>query len=191
MLKLTTNYPKATGVLEDFKKYVVSQSKRNLTRGGRHGTHNATRSLYSSIKGYIDKRFNRSSGRFTGGSSMPSLRFEMNEYGKYLDEGVKGSKSTYTKNRLSPYKFGRGEDKKSVPVGEIGKWLRAKGLNEGLKYAIGRSIYQKGIERSMFFLKPFNKRLKLTVRRYHQAVADDIAVNISNKIAKQIKNRKK
>ena len=189
--KLTTNYPKATGVLEDYKKYVVSQAKRNLSVGGRHGSHNATKSLHGSIKGYIDKKFNRSSGRFTGGSSMPSLRFEMNEYGKYLDEGVKGSKSSYAKNRLSPYKFGRGEDKKSVPVGPIAKWLRAKGLNENLKYAIGRSIYQKGIERSMFFLKPFKKRLKLTMIRYHKAVADDIAVNIANKIAKQIKNRKK
>ena len=191
MLNLTTNYPKATGVLLDFKRYVVSQAKRNLTKGGRHGTHNATKSLHGSIKGYINKKFNRSGGKFTGGSSMPSLTFQMNMYGKYLDEGVKGSKSTYLKNRLSPYKFGRNGDKKSVPVRPIEKWLRAKGLNPKLKYAIGRSIYQKGIERSMFFLKPLNKRLKITMTKYHRAVADDIAVNVANRIAKQIKNRKK
>jgi len=187
---LTTNYPKATGVLIDFKKYVISQSRRNLTKGGKNGSHRASDSLYSSLKGYINKKFNRSGGKFTGGSSMPSLTFQMNKYGQYLDEGVRGSKSSYLKNRLSPYKFGRNGDKKSIPTGALEKWLKAKGLPLKLKYAIGRSIYQKGIERSMFFLKPFNKRLKMTLTKYHKAIADDIQVNVANKIAKEIKNKK-
>ena len=70
MLKITSTYPRATKVLESYKKYVVSQAKSNLTRQGAKGA------LHNSIKGYISKKFNRSvSGKFLGGSSMPSLNF--------------------------------------------------------------------------------------------------------------------
>jgi len=186
MLKITSNYPQATGVLDKYKRYVVQQTKSNLTKGG----HRASGDLYGSVKGYIQKKFNRGlKGRLTGGSTMPSLSFEMLDYGKYVDEGVKGSKSSYMKNAKSPYKFGRGTDKKAVPVEPIKKWLAAKGMDKSLAFVISRSIYQKGIERSMFFLKPFKKRLAPMLNSYHNAVANDIAINIANRIQKKMRSK--
>tara|TARA_R110000796_G_scaffold915_3_gene3517 strand:- start:3279 stop:3854 length:576 start_codon:yes stop_codon:yes gene_type:complete len=188
MLTITSQYTRAYQVLERFKKYVVQQSKSNLTKGG----HNASSSLYGSIKGYINKRQSRNlAGKFTGGSSMPSLTFEMNSYGAFLDEGVKGSKSNYINNRNTPYKFGRNGDKKSVPVAPIRKWVQSKGLDAGSEYAIAKSIYQKGIEKTSFFSKPFDKRFGTTMNLYHGAIADDIANNIANQLARKLRQKNK
>lgn len=186
MLKITTNYPRATRVLEDFKRYVVSQSKRNLTMGG----HKASGKLHSSIKGYVEKKMNRGmSGRFTGGSTMPSLTFSMLEYGKYIDHGVRGSKSSRINTRRSPYKFsGRF---KAVPLKPITNWCKKKGIDTSLAYPIAKSVYEKGISSSMFFLKPYNKRLKVTLKKYHSAVADDIARNMANQLERKIKQKLK
>ena len=129
-------------------------------------------------------------GKFTGGSSMPSLDFEMKEYGKYIDLGVRGKKSNYTTNALSPFKFGRYGDKKAVPVAPIKAWCRQKGLPVKAAYAIAKSVYQKGIKRSMFFSKPFEKRYKPTMRLYHAAIADDMATNIANQLEKKLRQNK-
>lgn len=185
MLKNTSTYPRATQVLEEYRRWVLAQSKANLSKSKK----NASGDLKKSIRGYIDKKFNRGlKGRFTGGSSLPSLRFEMNHYGAFVDEGVKGTKSNYIENSSSPYKF-RG-NKKSVPIGPIKKWLAAKGGDQKLAFLIARSIYQKGIKRSLFFSKPFNSRYKSTIKRYHSAVADDIAKNFADKIVKKLKEGK-
>ena len=195
MLNLTntSTYPRARRVLESYKRYVVSQSKSNLTKGrhvnGKRRSYKATSKLYSSLKGYVSSKMNRSlKGRFTGGSSMPELTFEMADYGKFIDEGVKGSKSNYIENRDSPNKFRGG--KKSVPVKPIEKWCRARGISEKLAFVIARSIYQKGIKASHFFTKPLQKRNKSMWTSYHKAIADDIANNFANKIAKKIKANK-
>lgn len=187
-LKFTSTYPKATRVLNDYKKYVVQQAKSNLSKKG----HKASGKLYGSIKGYVNKKFNRSlTGKFTGGSTLPQLSFEMEDYGKYIDQGVKGSRSSYIANAASPYKFGRTTDKKAVPVGGIKAWCRSKGLPIKAAYAIAKSIYQKGIERSLFFSKPFEKRYKPMLKAYHAAVADDLANNIANKLKKKLKQSKR
>lgn len=188
MLKFTSKYTRASAVLDKFRRYVVQQSKSNLTKG----KHKPSGSLYGSINGYVSKKFNRDlKGRFTGGTTMPSLTFEMNDYGKFLDEGVKGSKSNYIKNISSPYEFGRNGDKKSVPVEPIRKWVKQRGLKAGSEYAIAKSIYQKGIERTGFFSKPFAKRFKITKKLYHKAIADDIAANFANQMQRSIQNKLK
>lgn len=189
-LKNTSTYPRARQVMDRYKKYVVAQSKANLTRGrmvnGQKQSYKATSSLYGSIKGYVNSKMNKGiSGRFTGGSEMPSLTFEMNNYGKFIDEGVKGSKSNYIENRKSPNKFRGG--KKSVPVTPIKDWCKKKGISEKLAFVIARSIYEKGIKASHFFTKPLEKRNKMYMKQYHKAIADDIANNFANQIAKKLK----
>ena len=87
--------------------------------------------------------------------------------------------------RSSKNKFRGG--KQTVPVGPIRKWLKVKGLDERLAFVISRSIYQKGIRASHFFTKPLEKRSKTFKKAYHKAVADDIAKNFANQIAKKIK----
>jgi hypothetical protein len=120
---------------------------------------------------------------------MPSLTFEMANYGKFLDEGVRGSKSNYIENRNSKNKFRGG--KKSVPVGPIKTWCKKKGISEKLAFLIARSIYEKGIKASHFFTKPLQKRNKSMWSAYHKAIADDIATNFANKIEKQLKAAQK
>ena len=62
--------------LEKFSKYVVSQSRANLTR---KNMKNSSK-LYNSIKGYVEASRNSF-----------SLAFEMEDYGKYQDKGVRGA----------------------------------------------------------------------------------------------------
>ena len=69
-LKNTSTYPKARRVMEAYKRYVVSQSKANLTKGrmvrGKKSSHKASGKLHGSIKGYITAKMNRSiKGRYS------------------------------------------------------------------------------------------------------------------------------
>lgn len=184
MLKITSTYPRATQVLEEYRRWVLAQSKANLTKKKK----NASGALHKSLKGYIKKRFNRGAGgRFTGGTELPSLRFEMKKYGKFIDEGVRGSESSYAASRTSPNKFsGRFT---TVPLKPIRQWLRQRGKDPKLAFVVGRSIYRKGIEATNFFSKPFNARYKKTVRKYHVAVADDIAANLQYQLKKQLNKK--
>jgi hypothetical protein len=181
VLKITSTYPKATQVLEEYRRWVVGQSKANLAKGGNRGA------LYGSVRGYVRKKFNRSAlGRFTGGTALPSLEFTYNAYGDFLDKGVQGSEAT--KNMETPYRFRN--NKYRVPVKAIRSWVKKRGMQKGAEYAISRSIYKKGIEARKWFTKPFESRFSSYMRRYHVAVADDIQLNIANQLAKNLKNRK-
>lgn len=193
-IKNTTTYPRARRVLEKYKNYVIQQSRSNLTKGrmvnGKKASYKASGSLYKSLKGYVNSKMNRSlKGRFTGGSEMPSLTFEMNQYGKFVDEGVKGSKSNYIENINSKNKFRGG--KKSVPVKPIEEWCRRKGISEKLAFIIAKSIYEKGIKASHFFTKPLEKREKGVMFAYHKAIADDIANNFANQMANKLRKAQK
>jgi hypothetical protein len=186
MLRITSTYPTATKVLEKWKKYVVSQARRNLSVNGT----SKDGKLYTNLKGIIDKRMNRGiKGRFTGGSSLPSLRFEYPSYGEFLDQGVKGTnpeKDDYVSN--GKYSFKKG--KRSVKVkgnSALAKWAEKRGLN---KWAVAKSVHQRGIKRTLFFTKPFKARYKAYVDMYNSAAADDIANNIAKQMRKQIRSNK-
>lgn len=138
-------------VLQKFSKYVVSQSRANLTRKDK----NVKGKLYQSIKGET----------FTGKNSI-GIYFEMEDYGEFQDKGVKGVSSS-AKAPNSPYRFGSGTGRKGGLTDGIRQWVkdrrfqfRDKETNRFLSYEqtaflITRSIYQKGIEASRFFSKPF------------------------------------
>lgn len=177
----TSTYPRAKLVLQTWKTYVVNQAKANLTRKKKK----ASGELHKSIKGFVSSKMNRDlKGKFTGGSTMPSISFEMLQYGKFIDEGVKGSKSTYAGTMGSPNKFRN--NKGSVPVKAISAWLGRKGKDKKLAFIIARSIYEKGIKRTGFFSDALNKRYKITMIKYHKAIASDIANNMANKITRKL-----
>jgi len=187
MLRTSTTYPTATKVLNKWKKYVISQARRNLSINGT----SKDGKLYTSLKGIIDKRMNRSTkGRFTGGSALPSLRFEYPAYGEFLDQGVTGTnpdKKDYVSN--GAYSFKKG--KKSIKVKgntALAKWSEKRGLN---KWAVAKSVHQRGIKRTLFFTKPFKSRYKAYIDMYNDAVADDISNNIAKQLKKGIKTNKK
>ena len=132
--------------LNRFAKYVITQSKANLTRGKK----NSSKALYNSL----DYDLNVSPNSF-------SMSFLMEDYGVFQDKGVSGIKKKYN----TPYSY----TNKMPPPSKMDKWIVRKGLKgvrgkdgkfisrKSLQFMIARSIYNKGIKPSLFFTKPFKK----------------------------------
>ena len=142
--------------LDRFKNYVIQQSKSNLTRLKK----NSSKTLYNSIKGEA--------------KAMPNsfyLNFEMEPYGKFIDKGVNGKKTTYS----TPYSY----KTKMPPPSKLDKWIVRKGLaprnkdgkftgrsinsvgfKKSIQFLIARKIFMFGIKPSLFFTKPFEKAYK-------------------------------
>ena len=182
MLKISTTYPKARKVLEQYRNYVVQQGRSILAK-----QKSSKDGLYRKLKGVINHKLNRDiRGRFTGGSSLPTLSFVMPSYAEYVDQGVKGTnpkREGYVSN--GKYSFKKG--KKSIKVkgnSALANWAQKRGLN---KWAVAKAVHQRGIKRSLFFTKPFERAFKKYINLYHSAVADDIANNLANQLKKQIK----
>jgi hypothetical protein len=138
--------------LNTFAKYVIQQSRSNLTKGNK----NASKALYNSL-GY---KLKVSENSF-------SLSLEMEDYGKFQDKGVKG-KTSSAKAPNSPFQFGSGTGRKGGLTEGINKWVKRKRFQfrdkkgkfmsyDSTAFLITRSIYNKGIKPSMFFTKPFEK----------------------------------
>jgi len=134
--------------LEKFRDYVVSQSKRNLSRLKK----NSSKKLYNSIKGNV--------------KAMPnsiSIQFTMEDYGVFQDAGVSGTKKKYN----TPYSY----KSKMPPAKAFDKWIVRKGIaprksggqfasRKSLAFLIARSVYRNGIKPSLFFTKPFEAAYK-------------------------------
>ena len=157
--------------LNKFAKYVIQQSRSNLTKGKK----NSSKELYNSL----DYDISQSSG-------TTSMSFNMADYGKFQDRGVSGTEKKYN----TPYSY----KSKMPPVKAFDKWVVRKGLaprgkggkfasREGIKFAIAKSIYKKGIRPSMFFTKPFEAAFKRLpdelVEAYSIGLEKQIQVNIS------------
>ena len=135
--------------LNRFAKYVIQQSRTNLTKSKK----NSSKKLYNSL----DYDLNVSPNSF-------SMSFLMEDYGIFQDKGVSGVKKKYN----TPYSY----TNKMPPPSKIDKWIVRKGLKgvrgkdgkfisrKSLQFMIARSIYNKGIKPSLFFTKPFEKAFK-------------------------------
>ena len=147
--------------LNRFAKYVISQSRANLTKGKK----NSSKELYNSL----DSNVKVSKNSF-------ELTFLMEEYGVFQDKGVKGTKSNYVENKDSPFSYkskgGKNGLKGMPPPKAFDKWIVRKGLKgirdkkgqfisrKSLQFMIARSVFEKGVKASMFFTKPFEKAFK-------------------------------
>lgn len=157
--------------LNRFAKYVVSQSKANLTRGKK----NSSKRLYDSI----DYDLNVSPNSF-------SLKFLMEEYGKFQDKGVSGTKKKYDTPFSYKSKGGIKGLKGMPPPNKMDKWIVKKNLKglrndkgqfisrKSLQFMIARSIFKKGIKPSLFFTKPFEKAFKDLPQDIVKAYALDV-----------------
>ncbi len=137
--------------LNKFAKYVIQQSRSNLTKGGK----NVSKDLYNSL-GY----------KLNETSKGATLGFEMDGYGNFVDKGVRG-KSSSAKAPNSPYRYGTGSGKKGGLTKGINQWVKRRGIQfrdrksgrylsyKSTAFLIARSIYQKGVKPSLFFTKPF------------------------------------
>ena len=137
--------------LNKFAKYVIQQSRSNLSKSDK----NVSKELYNSLGYNVEVT--------TKGSE---LGFSMEQYGEFQDKGVRG-KSSSAKAPNSPFRFGSGTGKKGGLTNSINKWVKRRGIQfkdrksgrflsyQSTAFLISRSIYQKGIKPSLFFTKPF------------------------------------
>jgi len=135
--------------LNRFAKYVVTQSRANLTRQKK----NASKQLWQSID--YDLKVSKNSFQ---------LEFLMEDYGIFQDKGVSGTEKKYN----TKYKY----TNKMPPPSKLDKWIVKRNLRgvrgkdgkfisrKSLQFMIARSIYKNGIKPSLFFTKPFEKAFK-------------------------------
>ncbi len=143
-------------VLENFGKYLVTESRKNLTRSGRRDTDG----LYNSLD--YDLNVTDNSIQFGFGTNNPKTF----EYMQFIDKGVKGvggvRKSTSPFNsrnnkgklwrqnaKNSPFSFKKG-NKPSAK--HFKQWAQKRGLSE---YAVREVVYHQGIKPTYFFSRPF------------------------------------
>ncbi len=150
--------------MNDFAKYVIQQSRSNLTKGKK----NVSKDLYNSLKSEINPT-----------QKGLLLFFEMLEYGVYQDQGVSGTKKKYD----TPFKY----TNKRPNIGALDKWsVRKSALNKKVRdkkgrfiprksliYLIANKIFFQGIRPSLFFTKPFEKRFNTFINEFEVGVTED------------------
>ena len=175
--------------LNRFAKYVISQSRANLTRGKKGGG-----SLYKSL----DSNVSVSKNSF-------ELSFLMEDYGVFQDKGVKGkdpskvspnAKITGQQAPNSPYRFGSGKTGNyNEFVLSIEKWAKKKNIRlrdkkgrftkgnyKTISHIIAGNIYNRGIKPSLFFTKPFEKAFKGLSKDLVEAYKLDVEQLMKNTI---------
>lgn len=140
--------------LNAFAKYVIQQSRSNLTKDKK----NVSGGLYDSLDYEINV-----------GPNSFSLSFLMEDYGQYIDVGVRGTKSSYIGSQYSTFKY----TTKKPPMQPLADWAKKKNIRlrdekgrfkkgdyRTIGFILQRSIFEKGIKPSLFFTKPFEKAFK-------------------------------
>jgi hypothetical protein len=118
------------------------------------------------------------------------------DYWQFVDEGVRGAGGYegYAKPKIrgrgSPFKY----SSKMPPLKPLLNWIRLKGIkgrvnkkwasagnrggqfitNKSFAFLIQRSIFQRGLERTQFFTKPFTEQLNNQTENITKAFADDL-----------------
>lgn len=115
---------------------------------------------------------------------------DANDYWEFVDKGVKGVSSS-SKAPNSPFKFGTGTGKKGGLTSGINGWVSRKRIQfkdrrsgqflsyKSTAFLIMRSIWNKGLETTNFFTKPFEAAF--------QRLPDDIYAAYSLEVDEQIK----
>ena len=130
--------------LNDFAKYVIQQSRSNLTKGDK----NVNKNLYNSLDKEIEV-----------GANSFRLAFLMEDYGKFQDKGVSGTERKYN----TPFSY----KSKRPPLKPITDWVKSRRFQfrqkngkfmsyQSTAFLVRNSIFKKGIKPSLFFTKPFN-----------------------------------
>ena len=119
-----------------------------------------------------------------------TLEFEFGgaeDYWQFVDEGVRGAGgfkgSGRARGQGSPFKF----SSKMPPRQPLMQWIKNKPLKgrdkkgrfikrESFAFLIQRSIFQRGLERTQFFSKPFTEQLNKQTDNITEAFADDLEI---------------
>ena len=151
-------------VIRKFAKYVIQQSRTNLTKGKK----NVDKTLYNSLS--FEQKQNQ---------DIFYLDMFMMDYGKFQDKGVNGKNKSYG----SIYSFRN----KKPPMQPLADWAKArnirlrdekgrykKGNYRTIGFILQKSIYEKGIKPSLFFTKPFEKAWGLLPEQLIEAYGKDM-----------------
>lgn len=171
--------------LSNFAMNVVKGARQNLTKKGK----NDSNALYNSLGKEV-----------TVGKNSFSLAFFMEEYGNYLDQGVKGKESS-SRAPNSPFRFGTGSSTGGKSLSEImTEYAKRKGFqwkdkktgkfmsHQSMGYIMARSKYNKGVAPTMFFTKPFEAAFK----RLPDELVEKFGLDIDNLLEHSLnKNKRK
>lgn len=156
--------------LNKFGKGVVQQSRSRLSKAKK----NSSKKLYNSID--YDLKV---------GNNSFSLSFEMEDYGKFVDEGVRGaggvrkttSKFNKSNNKGKLWKI-KGKNSKNkfgksggISPNHFKTWAKSKGLNH---FAVAKAVYHQGFDKTEFFTKSFDQQFKKIPDEIVEAFALDI-----------------
>jgi hypothetical protein len=132
--------------LNAFAKYVIQQSRSNLTKQNK----NVDKKLYDSLDKEIEV-----------GANSFRMAFLMEDYGAFQDKGVSGTQKKYN----TPFSY----KSKKPPLKPITQWVtkrrfqfRNKETGKFMSYQstaflVRNGIFKNGIKPSLFFTKPFEK----------------------------------
>lgn len=162
-------------VLNAYAEYVVDSAKKNLV-----DERKSLGDLYKSVSYTFDKS-----------QDLFLLDFLMEDYGTFVDKGVRGKTSTYpeTKAALSQFQYGSGNFPKGGLTEGINEWMKKKRFQwrtkdgrfmsyESMSYIIARSIYNKGLKANLFFTTPF----ELGLQNLPKQLTDAFSLDIENAI---------
>ena len=160
--------------LQALGKYVVQQSRTNLTKGKQ----NVTKELYNSITYKEDIS-----------RDGYSIKWIMDQYGEFVDQGVHGTKSSYVTAKNSPFSYKESSKLTGLEyhTGLFSKWAKKKNIRlrdekgkfkagnyKSIGFILARSVKEKGIKPSFFFTKAFDNALKRYPELLTKAFAQDI-----------------
>jgi len=132
--------------LNAFAKYVIQQSRSNLTKQGK----NVDKKLYNSLDKEIEV-----------GANSFRMAFLMENYGTFQDKGVSGTQKKYD----TPFSY----KSKRPPLKPIQDWVTKRRFQfrnkengkfmsyKSTAFLITKGIFKNGIKPSLFFTKPFEK----------------------------------
>ena len=162
-------------VLNAYAEYVVDSAKKNLV-----DERKSLGDLYKSV-----------SYKYEKSQDLFLLDFLMEDYGTFVDKGVKGKTSTYpeTKAALSQFQYGSGNFPKGGLRDGIKGWLEKKRFQwrdkkgkfmsyDTMTYLISKSIYNKGLKANLFFTTPF----ELGLQNLPKQLTDAFSLDIENAI---------
>jgi hypothetical protein len=163
-------------ILNKFAKYVIQQSRTNLSKSKK----NSSKSLYNSL----DHKYKVVNGGI-------GIQFLMDEYGIYQDKGVRGANAYYADSATSQSPYSFKTSSKIPPVKTLADWAKrknirlrdkkgrySKGNYNTIGFLIARSIKDKGIRASLFFTKPFEKAYKNLPKDLVKGFINDIEITI-------------
>ena len=132
--------------LNAFAKYVIQQSRSNLTKQNK----NVDKKLYDSLDKEIEV-----------GANSFRMAFLMEDYGTFQDKGVSGTQKKYN----TPFSY----KSKKPPLKPITQWVTKRRFQfrnkengkfmsyQSTAFLIRNGIFKNGIKPSLFFTKPFEK----------------------------------